>query len=79
LTYRLVNEIALVEDQEIIEAMRVFWEEEQLMIEGSAAVGLAAVLSGKLNIKKQKTVLVLTGRNINWERYRLLLGHGYAF
>jgi len=78
LTYRLVDEIALVEDQEIIEAMRVFWEEEQLMIEGSAAVGLAAVLAGKLNIKKQKTVLVLTGRNINWDRYRLLLEHGHA-
>ena len=53
--------------------MRVFQKEEQLMIEGSAAVGLAAILACKINVKDQKVVLVLTGRNIDADRYNKLV------
>jgi len=53
--------------------MRVFQREEQLMIEGSAAVGLAAILAGKIDVKDQKVVLILTGRNIDADRYNKLV------
>jgi len=69
----LVEGVKLVEEDEIINAMRVFQHEEQLMIEGSAAVGLAAILSGKIDVKGQKVVLILTGRNIDADRYNKLI------
>lgn len=65
----LVSEVVLVEEEEIAEAMRVFQEDEQLMVEGSAAVGLAAILSGKVLVANKKVGLVLTGRNIDATKY----------
>ena len=69
----LIESVKLVEEEEIIHAMRVFQREEQLMIEGSAAVGLAAILAGKIDVKDQKVVLILTGRNIDADRYNKLV------
>ncbi len=70
----LLEGVSLVEEDEIIYAMKVFQQDEQLMIEGSAAVGLAAILSGKVDVQDQKVVLVLTGRNIDASKYNSLVG-----
>lgn len=69
----LIESVKLVEEDEIVHAMRVFQREEQLMIEGSSAVGLAAILAGKIDVKEQKVVLILTGRNIDANRYNKLV------
>ena len=69
----LVEGVKLVEEDEIIQAMRVFQQDEQLMVEGSASVGLAAILSGKIDVQGQKVVLVLTGRNIDARKYNKLV------
>ena len=69
----LVERVALLEEDEIIDAMRVFQAEEQLMLEGSAVVGLAAILAKKVDVKGQKVVLIVTGRNIDAERYNKLI------
>jgi len=69
----LVEGVKLVEEDEIIQAMRVFQEDEQLMVEGSASVGLAAILSGKVDVQGQKVVLVVTGRNIDAGKYNKLV------
>ena len=42
-----VTDVMTVTEEEIIYAMRLVWERMKLMIESSAAVGLAAVLSEK--------------------------------
>lgn len=73
LTYKRVEEIAVVDDEQIVGAMRRLQEQEQLIVEGSAAVGLAAILEHKIDVRNRKVVLVLTGRNISWKRYRALL------
>lgn len=78
LTHTRVEKVAVVDDQQIVQAMRLLQEEEQIIVEGSAAVGLAAILAGLIDTKRKKTVLVLTGRNISWERYRSLLTEGVA-
>ncbi|MBL7064578.1 MAG: threonine/serine dehydratase [Anaerolineae bacterium] len=70
----LVDDVLLVEEDEIIGAMQVFQQDEQLMLEGAAAVGLAAILSGKADVQGQKTVLILTGRNIDARQYNRLVG-----
>lgn len=78
LTNGRVEKIAVVDDEQIVQAMRLFQEEEQITVEPSAAVGLASILTGDIDTRNKKTVLVLTGRNISWERYRALLKDGYA-
>ena len=70
----LVDDVLLVEEDEIVSAMQTFQQDEQLMLEGAAVVGLAAILSGKVDVQGQKTVLILTGRNIDARQYNSLVG-----
>jgi len=39
------------------------------VIEGAASVGLAVLLSGKIRLPDQKVVLVVSGRNIDSNRF----------
>lgn len=70
----IVKQVVLVEEKEIIEAMRLLQSEEQLMVEGSAAVGLAALMGGRVEVQDQeKVALILTGRNISAHSYNGLI------
>lgn len=68
-SHDLIHAAVLVEEEEIAHAMRVFQKTEQLMVEGAASVGLAALLHGKVNLQGEKVVLVLTSRNVDAARY----------
>jgi threonine dehydratase len=74
----LITEVMLVEEDEIAQAMRVFQQDEQLMVEGASSVGLAALLSGKLDLRGQKVVLVLTSRNIDTDRFNRVVCHNFG-
>jgi threonine dehydratase len=58
-----VTDFLLVSEGDIREAIRFSWMHYQERIEGSAAVTLAAVLSGK--VSERPALLVFTGGNIN--------------
>jgi threonine dehydratase len=53
-----------VTDAEVADAVRFAWERHQLVVEPGAAVGLAALLAGKL-APGQGSVVVLSGGNID--------------
>ena len=53
-----------VSDAEVEDAIRFAWEKHQLIVEPGASVGLAALLSGKLE-PRDDTVVVLSGGNID--------------
>ena len=77
-TFRLVSELvdetALVEEAEIAEAVRHAYARERQIIEGGAAVGIAALLAGKV-AARGPTVVVLSGGNIDMDLHlRLLRG-----
>ncbi|MBT8333082.1 MAG: threonine/serine dehydratase [Deltaproteobacteria bacterium] len=65
----LITHVALAAEDEIITAMKAFLTEEQLVIEGAASVGLALLLAEKIKLRNQKVVLVVTGRNIDSEKF----------
>jgi threonine dehydratase len=58
-----VDEVATVEEDSIMEAVRHFLHHERLVVEPSGAVTLAAVLEEKVAV--DNTVLVLSGGNID--------------
>ena len=64
LAARHVDEIILVEEAEIAAAMRATLEHEHILIEGSSAVTVAALQSGRVSVAGRRVVLVLTGRNV---------------
>ena len=62
---KLVDEMALVEEEEIARAILSFIEEEKLLVEGAGAVPLAALQEKKLAIEEGDVVLVVSGGNID--------------
>ena len=55
---------ASVSDAEVADAIRFAWERHDLVVEPGAAVGLAAVLAGKIP-PMEDTVVVVSGGNID--------------
>jgi threonine dehydratase len=53
-----------VSDAEVAEAMRFAWEKHGLVVEPGGAVGLAALLTGKAELR-EGTVVVVSGGNID--------------
>lgn len=62
---RLVDDIMLVDDPGIIEAMELIWTRSKLVVEPSGAVGVAAVLAHRPRFAGQRVVAVLTGGNVD--------------
>lgn len=72
----LVREVALATEAEILAASRWCLEKLQYLVEPTAAVTIAAALSGKLRFeaKAGPVVIVLSGRNVSVENLREILG-----
>ncbi|HRO36768.1 hydroxyectoine utilization dehydratase EutB [Thauera sp.] len=64
----LVDETILVSEDEIADAIRHAYHEERLVVEGSAAVGIAALLSRRTACIGS-TVVVVSGQNIDMKAH----------
>lgn len=62
---KYVDEIHQVSDEQIASSILFMLENQKLLIEGASAVGIAFLLSGKINIKNKNVVIPLTGGNID--------------
>ncbi len=60
-----VDEIVLVKEETIKEAIRLLWEKDVQVVEGAGAVGPAVVIENKEHFKNKKTVIILSGGNID--------------
>ena len=62
---RLVDDVVLVSDEEIREGMRFLYERAKLACEPGAAVGVAALLAGRLDVAGSSgVVFVISGGNV---------------
>ena len=61
-------------DKFVIEAMRIFYDEFDLIVEPSGAIGLACLLQNKEICQNKKVFIILSGGNIDANRYNELLG-----
>ena len=61
---RYVDEIVTVDENYIVESLRLIATEAKIFAEGAAAVGIAAVLSNKIRVSRnEKVCFVLSGGN----------------
>ena len=70
----LVDEVVLVEEEEIRDAMRWALEVPHILLEGSAALGIAALQSGRIDVTDRRVAIVTTGRNVSLDTVRSVLG-----
>ena len=62
---RLVDDFILLEEAEIIAAMRFLRDEEGLSIEGAAALPVAAVLKDRARFASRRTALIVSGGRVD--------------
>ena len=65
LVRKYVDEIALVDEAEIAQAVLLLLEREKTVVEGAGAVGIAALLQHRFALSGQRVAVVLSGGNID--------------
>jgi threonine dehydratase len=70
----LIDEIVTVTDAEIVEAMGFLFERMKLVVEPSGAVGIAALLNGRVH--GDAVGVVISGGNVGVQRFAELVGGG---
>jgi threonine dehydratase len=65
LVQKYIDETVLVSEEEIANAMAFGLNEHRLVVEGAGAVGMAAILSGKVKQHGQHVAVVISGSNVN--------------
>jgi threonine dehydratase len=68
----LLDEVILLSEEEIAAGIRHAYAEEREIVEGAGAVGIAALLAGKVEADSP-VVAILSGRNIDMELHRKIV------
>ncbi len=69
-----VDDVVLVTDDEIVQALRLILERMKVLVEPAGAASLAALLTGKAGVRKGgKTVAILSGGNVDRAKLKTLL------
>lgn len=69
---RLLDDVLVVSEEDIRDAMQVLFFEDRIVAEGASVVGLAAVLSGKLKVAGPAAAIV-TGRNLDMKAFNAIM------
>lgn len=69
----MVDSVALVSEDEILEAVRWMLRHHQYLIEPTAAVTLAACLANKIGRLREPAVVLISGRNVSAESVKKIL------
>jgi threonine dehydratase len=70
---RLVDEVVTVSDEEVVDAMVFLFDRMKLVVEPSGAVGVAALLGGKIDARSSEVGVVVSGGNVGAARFAELL------
>jgi threonine dehydratase len=65
LIHQYVDEVVLVDEEEIAQSILFLLERAKLMVEGAGAVGLAALMGGKVQNVQGPVCVILSGGNID--------------
>jgi threonine dehydratase len=75
---RLVDGIALVSDDEIRDAMRFAFERLKIVVEPSGATPIAALLAGRAGSLPRRIGVIVSGGNVDADRFARLCGRATA-
>jgi threonine dehydratase len=70
---RHVDEAVGVDDDALVDALRLAFERLKLVVEPSGAAALAAVLSGRVDVRGQRVGITLSGGNVDRARFARLI------
>ena len=68
-----ISKIVTVTEDEINQGIRLLLLEDKILAEGAGALGAAAILSNKLDLKGKNVVIIISGGNIDLEELLTIL------
>jgi threonine dehydratase len=71
----LVDDVLTVTDQQLVSTMRFFAERMKMVVEPTGCLAAAAILEGMLDVRRQRVGIIISGGNIDVDRYAELLKH----
>ncbi|HEX5480979.1 MAG TPA: threonine ammonia-lyase [Dehalococcoidia bacterium] len=76
LLQRCLDDVVVVSEDEVAQAMVLLLERSKLVVEGAGAVGVAALMSGKVRVSGLRAVAVLSGGNVDINMVARVVEHG---
>ncbi|MDI2129937.1 pyridoxal-phosphate dependent enzyme [Yinghuangia seranimata] len=70
---RLLDDVLVVDDHAIAEAVRLCFRHLHVVVEPSGATAMAALLGGALGGDPGRTAVVLSGGNVDWGTFRTMM------
>lgn len=70
----LIDEVLVVPEADVWQAVGWLLHHEQLVVEGAGAIAIAPLLNGQLDVENLRVVAVLTGRNLDANLLSEILG-----
>ena len=71
----LVDDLVTVDDREVAEAMFLLLERGKTVAEGAGAASLAAILSGKVDVRGRSVVAIVSGGNVDLSRLANIINY----
>ena len=69
----LVDDVLTVTDQQLVSTMRFFAERMKMVVEPTGCLAAAAVLENMLDVRGQRVGIIISGGNVDSDRYAELL------
>jgi threonine dehydratase len=76
---RHVDQVVTVDEETIAQAIVLLLEDAKLVVEGAGALGVAALLSGAIEPQGKKTIIVLSGGNIDINMLATIVQRGLLY
>ena len=76
LCQQVLDDIILVSEDDIRDAMQMLYFEDRIIAEGASVVGLAAMISGKFVPSRGSVATVVTGRNVDMAMFTQIMNGG---
>jgi len=73
LVQQYVDDLILVGEKQIAAAMKYAYEEERMVLEGAAAVGIAALLNNLVDDIGHRVVIIISSRNANMDVFQRII------
>lgn len=74
LVRRYVDDIVTVSEESIARAVYMLMQRNKVVVEGAGAVGIAALLEGKIDIRGKRCVVIVSGGNVDLaDLYRIIM------
>jgi threonine dehydratase len=71
--HALVDDVLTVTDRQLVSTMRFFAERMKMVVEPTGCLAAAAVLEGLLDVRGQRVGIIISGGNVDVDRYAELL------